>query len=230
MILSRNTFSVNRCLLRLQSYPSDFVGSALEFSPIGSDAGSANVLEPQPVPIDFPENNLAGGAQCLYSRKIRRITLERYLVSRIVHQVEEVSFADILILYDNLLWLQEKAEKDPGFQQKFGKDLSVVTEILKGTRFSPDSFPTTVRKLSVKFRTSLENFYYPMRNINGVERHLKGLYSVKPHKETGTPREKLKEPRRIGVGYKDKGHRRNEAIDGSPRWQDVTTWREEHES
>jgi hypothetical protein len=32
---------------------------------------------------------------------------------------------------------------------------------------------------------------------------------------------KLPPPRFIGVGYKDKGHRRDPAFDGSPRWQDI---------
>jgi hypothetical protein len=143
------------------------------------------------------------------------------LVAKVAYEIEEVSFQDVLTLYDNLLWCQDKATKEIGFAQKFGKSLSSLTEILKATRFHPASFQTTLKGLSKKFRAELEDFSIPKRNFRGVERHVKGLYQIVPHRESGIPTNQLPSKPYIGVGYKDKGHRRDPAWDGSPSWQDV---------
>jgi len=149
------------------------------------------------------------------------MTLERYLCSILVHRLEEVTLGDILALYDNLLWCQEKAEKDPHFNEKFGEALAQLTKLLKETRFSPTSFQSTLRGLSMRIKENLEHFLIPSRNLNGVERHLKGKYHILPSKEGGVPKKQLPPPRYIGVGYKDKGHRRDPAYDGRPSWQEV---------
>lgn len=151
------------------------------------------------------------------------MTLQRYLTSLIVHEIEKVSFQDVLTLYDNLLWCQEKSEGDPQFQRKFGQALAKLSAILKGTRFHPRTFHQTLKGLSEKLRAELEDFIYPKRNLPGVERHVKGHYQILPHRELGTPRKQLPKPRRIGVGYRDKGHRRDPAYDGSPSWQEVAS-------
>lgn len=38
----------------------------------------------------------------------------------------------------------------------------------------------------------------------------------------GIPKSSITEPSRIGVGYRDKGHSRNKATDGSPTWQELS--------
>lgn len=183
--------------------------------------GSANVPATEPLVVSLKENLLPKTARVAYGRKIKRMTLQRYLTSLVAYQEEEVSFTTILVMYDNLLWCQDKAEKDPHFQEKFGKDLTILTEILKGMRFYPSSFRYTVKVLAGKIRKSLENFIYPRRNLHGIELHVKGHYQVLPHRESGSLRKNLPEKRRIGVGYRDKGHRRDPAWDASPSWQEV---------
>jgi len=158
-----------------------------------------------------------------YARVLRRITLQRFLVSQMIHRLDDVSYQDVLVLYDNLLWCQDKAEKDPSFREKFGEHLSVLTKILKSTRFSPTSFHNTLKTLSEKFRNELADFAFPIRNLKGVQVHVKGHYHVQPHRESGVPKSQLPAKRYIGVGYKDKGRRRDPAYDGSPSWQDVAS-------
>lgn len=187
----------------------------------GAFPGSANVPASTPLSVEQRENKFPESARIAYSRRIRRMTLQRFLISMVAHEVEKVSFQDVLTMYDNLLWCQERAGADPQFQRKFGQNLSKLTELLKGTRFHPSSFKTTLNGLSIKVRAELKDFIYPRRNLPGIEKHVKGLYQVLPHKEAGTPRKQLPQPRRIGVGYRDKGHRRDPAWDGSPSWQEV---------
>lgn len=180
-------------------------------------------LNPPPDYVLAGKYGLLNVARVSYSKKIKRITLQRYLCGKIVFQERMVTYLEILVLYDNLLWCQDKAERDPGFQNKFGKDLKILTELLKSTRFSSSSFPTTLKKLSEKMKIALSDFYYPQRNLSGVERHLKGGFQVLPHRESGTERNQLPSKRYIGVGYKDKGNRRDPAHDGSPSWQEVAS-------
>jgi len=69
--------------------------------------------------------------QVNYSRKLKRVSLQRALVSLIVHYPEQATLQDLLALVDNLLWLQDKAKKDPVFRNKFGVTLEVLTFIVK---------------------------------------------------------------------------------------------------
>jgi hypothetical protein len=171
--------------------------------------------------VDERENKFHGTARVSYAKQLRRVTLQRYLVSRMVYEESEITFQDVLVLYDNLLWCQDKAEKDPSFQKKFGDHLKVLADILKSTRFHPASFRTTLAALSLKFRAELIDFTFPKRNLPGVGIHVRGHYHILPHRESGVPRDQLPPKAYIGVGYKDKGRRRDPAYDGSPSWQDV---------
>lgn len=190
-------------------------------TPQGAFPGSANVPTAEPLLVDARENKLQKGARVAYGRKLRRMTLQRYLCSLIAYEEDKVSFQDVVTLYDNILWCQEKAEADPHFRQKFGQSLTVLAEILKGIRFHPHSFRTTLKTLSRELKAKLEHFIYPKRNLPGIELHVKGHYQVIPHRESGTLTKQLPRKRRIGVGYRDKGHRRDPAWDASPSWQEV---------
>jgi hypothetical protein len=156
-----------------------------------------------------------------YAKRVRRITLERYIVSKIVFQLEKVTTGEILVLYDNILWCQDKAGKDPSFREKFGSSLEDLALILKSVRFTPATFHSNLSVLSVAFRNKLDGFYIPAKNLQGVYVHVRGTYHILPSKSQGIEKRRLPPPRYIGVGYKDKGHRRDEAYDGSPTWQEV---------
>jgi hypothetical protein len=77
-----------------------------------------------------------------------------------------------------------------------------------------------IRILSGKLKV-LEGFILPERNIQGTERHIKGLFHILPYKEQGIPTKQLPPKAYIGVGYSDKGHYTDPAYDGSPHWTEV---------
>jgi hypothetical protein len=210
-------------LLESEDIPSTS-STSLEGETRGASSGRPNVQVSSPNKEGKEYKDL-GVARVTYSATVRRITLQRYLVSRIIHEIGEVSFSEILVLYDNILWCEEKARKDPGFRRKFGEDLMILAKILKETRFSLQSFPHTLRVLSIKLKANLENFSFPKRNIPGIRIHVRGKFHVLPYRESGIPKNQIPPKPYIGIGYKDKGNRRDPAFDASPSWQEVVNSR-----
>lgn len=162
--------------------------------------------------------------QVNYSRKLKRVSLQRALVSLIVHYPEVATLSDLLALVDNLIWLQDKARKDPVFKNKFGVTLEVLTFIVKN-KLGRSSFTelskTRIKYLSNVLRENLEGFYYPKRNTLNQHRLCKGLFNVRSAVPTGKPNSQLPPQAYIGKGYRDKGTAKNPAEDGSPSWQEV---------
>jgi len=186
-----------------------------------SSPGSANVAADSVNENRLQQTVPNGVARVSYSKRIRRITLQRFIVSKIVHHPERVTYAEVLVLYDNILALQDLAIKDPGFREKFGEALEALAAILKNLRFSVTRFPSGVRKLSAEFAAQLQGFILPERNLQGTERHLKGHFHVLAYKESGIPNREIPPKPYIGVGYNDKGHYQDVAVDGSPHWTEV---------
>lgn len=158
-------------------------------------------------------------ARVTYSKKVKRITLQRYLVSKIVFEQEKVTFNEVLVLYDNMLSLQDLTLKDPNFKKKFSESLLILSTILKGFRFS--QLNPNLTTLSEKLKVHLKDFYLPKRNISSVEKHMRGTFHVLPYKSPGIEKSKIPPKPYIGVGYSDKGSRRDVAFDASPTWQEV---------
>lgn len=189
------------------------------------------LLESQAVPqslIDsgyetIKEKGLSAGAQVFYKRGMKRITLQRILCSRIVHLKKEITLEELLTLYDNHIWLQQKSLIDSDFQKKFGSSLEELTFILKKTEFFQHTLVENLDHLSQEIGKNLQDFLIPQRNIKGVWKHFEGHFHVKPHKESGVPTKSLPPKAFIAKGYKDKGNRRDPAIDGSPSWQEVAS-------
>lgn len=174
-------------------------------------------------PISVPSESKIpkSAARVTYDKNLRRITLQRYLCSKIVFDWENTPFTFVLVLYDNLLMLQDVAQRDKGFQRKYGKDLKILSILLKETRFSEQRFPGQIRKLSSRIRAELGEFYIPHRNLLGVEIHVKGRFHIRDSRSPGVEIRNLPPKAYIGKGYNDKGHKRDKAYDGSPSWQDV---------
>lgn len=161
------------------------------------------------------------GVQIIYSRRCRRITLQRVICSRIAYNLE-VSWEEILVLYDNFLGLQTLAQRDEGFRAKFGNSLEELAKLLKSVQINE----RTVWKLKDTLRKNIKElkpFLLPKRNLSQTELHMKNKVKIRETRLPGVLRKKLPPERYIGVGYRDKGSRRDEAWDGSPSWQDVAS-------
>jgi len=165
-----------------------------------------------------------GVLRVYYSKKVKRVTLQRYLVSKIAYFPNETTLADVTTLYDNLLHLQDLSEKNKDFKNKFGKDLESLAKILKSYKFNSNGLKTIV-KLSKDFKSQLENFLYPKRNLPSVQKHVSNKYQLEGYKPLGIPTSQLKPKAYVGKGYTDKGTVRDPSYDGSPTWQEVANHR-----
>jgi hypothetical protein len=161
--------------------------------------------------------------QVIYGKAVRRITLQRVLTGKIAHFPKDVTILDILVLFDNMLWLQEKALQDPEFREKFGIHLKVLSLILKEIKINRKTLKVAVAELSNSFLNGLEGFIIPKRNVKPVLIQLKRFYEVRFPRQPGIEKKKLPPAAYIGVGYRDKGTAKNPAYDGSPSWQEVAS-------
>jgi hypothetical protein len=126
-----------------------------------------------------------------------------------------------LVLFDNLLWCQDKASSDPQFQEKYGLHLKVLARILKENSVPEELTLRYLKQLGNSFLKNLEGFLWNKRNILPTEKQLKGRFEVRSGKQSGTPLSQLPAPTYIGKGYRDKGTAKKPWIDGSPSWQEV---------
>lgn len=159
-----------------------------------------------------------------YKKGIRRITLTRLILSRIayVRTRKQVTLDEILILYDNLLYLQILASRDQSFSLKYGSALEALSLLLQRIN---------LRKLGIKQAWQIlvrgieyfpeRKFLIPERNLLQVERNMRGSYWFLLTRTPGILKRQTQPKRWIGVGYRDKGTRRDVAWDGSPSWQEV---------
>jgi hypothetical protein len=164
------------------------------------------------------------GMRVTYGRNLRRITLQRFIVSKMVWHPDRVTFPELLALYDNQLWLEDKARKDPGFLSKFGGFLENLSTLLKGTRITYKTMNPSLHRLSKELREAVEGHLIPERNLSTTENHVRGRFHVTPTKDSGIPTRELPPVKVIGKGYRDKGTYRDPAWDGSPSWQELATY------
>lgn len=161
--------------------------------------------------------------QVIYGRGCKRVTLQRAITSKVIFFKKEVSFRDLLILFDNILWLQDIASKDPNFSEKFGLHLKVQALLLKEVRINENNVQEVTEKLSEGFSKNLEGFYFLKRNTKNELLKQNKFVEVRPGKLQGVDNRKLPPKPYIGIGYRDKGSARNLSYDGSPTWQEVAS-------
>jgi hypothetical protein len=152
----------------------------------------------------------------------KQITLYRNLLAEIVYEQGGVSMEDILVLYDLASKMEEKRQKDKAFDEKYGGWLITSFEFI--STLSPQVFPFNytgnrqeAEKSLIPFLPSRQAYFgwrrNPVRSSPAEVRLRNPLRSPKT----------LPPKRFIGVGYQDKGNRRDPAVDGTPSWQQVAT-------
>lgn len=158
-----------------------------------------------------------------YGRKLKRVSLQRYIVSKIVYEPHLITDQDLIVLFDNQIWLEGKCLKDHDFNKKFGKTLEVISILLKEVNLSKGLSPKALIRLSSRIRTRTDEFQVPARNYASYKARFSGLFSIVPAKQPGVPKKFLPPKKVIGLGYRDKGTMRDPGKDGSPSWQEVAS-------
>lgn len=154
-----------------------------------------------------------------------RPTLFRFLLAKLVYEEADsgLSVEEYLVLCE--LYLSLTLSTDPSVVEKYGSDLKGL-EPLFHKLHEVTSFPI---RLENEFRTELKlqlqqriglfpspQAYFGLRGSRDLRRSFlvtfrSSLFPKVPNK------------RYIGVGYKDKGTRRNPATNGTPSWQEVAS-------
>lgn len=159
------------------------------------------------------------------SPKVKRIYLQRFLLSKFVYFKEELRLEDLCCLFENQLWLEKKCQSDPDFSSKFGKDLESLSIILKEINFRVNTTDRTIDKFAKKLSENLSNFILPRRNYKEAKSKCNGSFQLEDAKSSGKLKSQIPPKSYVGVGYRDKGSAKNVAKDGSPSWQEVATHR-----
>lgn len=155
------------------------------------------------------------------SKKVKRVSLQRYLWSRIAFDDHPATFRILAGLMINQLWLEQKASKDKEFKNKFKQVLETSSTLLKELNLSRGFSEKALKRLSTKSQKELEGFLVPRRNYAQWKQRFDSSVVLIRQKPLGVNTKQLKPERYIGIGYRDKGTAKIPAEDGSPSWQEV---------
>lgn len=161
--------------------------------------------------------------QVVIGKRYKRVTMQRTLLSKLYWDRKEFLLQDIIALYENQIYLEMLALRDPSFAQTFGKHLESLSLLLKQTKVPEEH---RIKKLARNLRTwmkSHEEILYPRRNLEAQWKRYKRFVSFRSFSQPGTPNRELPPVKFIGKGYTDKGTAKKPHLDGSPSWQEVAS-------
>lgn len=174
-------------------------------------------LLPQPT---WLEDQIKGGFSVKLRKGLKRMTLFRFLVSKTLYGVDGIDLGEYLTLYH--LYFELSENKDPGFKKKYEDwferikpffiDLGQVTEF-------PVRIDSEVNKKLVTYLGPTIPDYRGFCALLG-EKYLRNSFKIQLNNSLFP--QKIRSKNFVGVGYRDKGTRRDLAVDGSPSWQEVS--------
>lgn len=169
-----------------------------------------------------------GAYKVKIKKGIRKKDLFRFLLAKMLYEREEgLHIDEFLVLWELYLNLLELLQKDPSFKEKYGKffeNSSVFFRMLGDQR----EFPIRIEETeSCQYLERIVSVLEPMLPTRSAYFGLKGQKDLRSGFSLVFASEILSrrapECRRIGVGYRDKGSRRDPALDGSPDWREVAS-------
>lgn len=166
---------------------------------------------------DIPHKHVVIG------KSVKRISLQRFIVTKIVYFPDEVTERDLFALYSNQLYLQGKAQKEKDFQHNFGLSLELLAKELKSSNLTQGVSVKVLRGMGQRILKNLPDFLVPKRNFQDWNLRMSGTYHLIFSQSQDVETKSLPLKSYIGVGYKDKGSTRDKAVDGSPPWQEIAS-------
>lgn len=161
--------------------------------------------------------------------KIRKGTtkknLFRFLLAKLIYEKEEgLHLDEFLVLWELYLDLLDLTEKDEGFQEKYGFLLEENSKFFEKLSTSSE-FPIRIEGEPEGIET-VQKCFFPLLPTKSAYFGLKGQKGIRSgfliQFTSELPIKKIPEGRRVGVGYRDKGSRRDLSKDGSPDWREVS--------
>jgi len=163
-------------------------------------------------------------SKLVVSKKYKRVTMQRVLVSKLLWDIEQFTSEDLLALLDNQLFLEDLASKNESFRKKFNTSLEDISNYLKAAKIRRiEDIPQVAEKFKKFIKIKLDKFIYPQRNYANQLREYRRYVEFRWSEPEGTLIKQLPPVKYIGKGYTDKGTARKDYLDGSPSWQEVAT-------
>jgi len=165
-----------------------------------------------------------------YTVKIRKGTkkknLFRFLLAKLIYEEQEgLHLDEFLVLWELLLNLQELSLREKSFSEKHGDFFSEVNYEFFERLSTRQEFPIRL-EADPEDKEVLRQMFSPLLPSKSAYFGLKGQKGIRSgfliSFTDQLPIRKLPEGRRIGVGYRDKGSRRDLSKDGSPDWREVS--------
>lgn len=160
-----------------------------------------------------------GGYKVKIVKGTKRMTLFRFLLAKAVYEVEGIHLDEYIVLME--LYYGFLGNADPSFQKKFKscfeETFNFFTDFARVLQF-PVRIQCSEKEELLKHLNPLlpsPSAYYGLRG----QRNLRLSFAVSLNEHLFP--QKVKPKAFIGVGYRDKGQRRDLAKDGSPAWQEV---------
>jgi hypothetical protein len=174
------------------------------------------------VRCDFNAETALRGYKVVYKTGTKQVTLYRNLLARVCYEQGGINLDDIIVLYDLAQKMEEKRQKDKAFDEKYGAWLITRFDFI--ATLSPQVFPFTYKGNRQEAEEALRPFLPSRQAYFGwVNNPVRSSPVEIRLRNPLAPPKALPQKRFIGVGYRDKGNRRDPAQDGSPSWQQVAT-------
>lgn len=166
---------------------------------------------------------LKDGYRVRFMKGIKKITIFRFLLAKLLYEEEGLHLDEYIVMYE--LYYSLSGSTDPSFIQKyknwFKRTIPMFESVARAT-----SFPVRLKKQS-HTEQAYQEFLSPLiptrRGYYGLkgQRDLRKSWSLKLN--SALPVQKIPPKAYVGVGYRDKGSRKDVAKDGSPSWQEVSS-------
>lgn len=175
-------------------------------------------------PESAEELDLSGGYTVKIMKGLRQITLFRFLTAKALYEEDGLHLDEFLVLFELYYSFLEFTDKT--FVEKYGnwfeKSIPFYQDLAKA-----QSFPMKLDRSNEDAFGKLIQFLAPVLPSKSAYFGLKGQKLLrrgwKLNLNRHLPPAKVQPKAFIGVGYRDKGSRKDVAYDGSPSWQEVSS-------
>lgn len=168
--------------------------------------------------------NLRGGYRVKVKKGVKEITLFRFLLAKLVYDDVDGLHLDEYLVLNELYFNNLLSKTDPSFVKKYGEWLVSIQPFLQAIA-GARQFPARLTKMSHTEQIYVQFLepYLPSKNaffgLRG-NRDLRRSWALILN--NALPPQRKLDKRVIGVGYKDKGARKD-PHEGSPDWKEVAT-------
>jgi hypothetical protein len=184
-------------------------------------ASLASVPSPRLDPNELEEELKTGGFKVKVKKGLRTKTLFRFLLAKLMYEEDGIHLDEYIVLftlYSDLVVLE-----DAGFREKyddwFFRHHKFFSELGRATSFPVRLNMNNVDEMLLKQMSPLLPSKQAYFGLKG-QRNIRLGYEIQLN--SSLPPVRVQPKAFIGVGYRDKGTRRDLAKNGNPSWQEVS--------